>query len=86
MGKNNIYTKQQAIEKIVNDVDGWDLENVVEFAKEMWANQLEKLTLEEIESELNHTIGTYDADEESDEYCKVIDTKASRLLIDGVKK
>lgn len=81
-----VFTKAEAIEEIIKDVHNWDLENITNFAQEMWSEQLKKLSLEEIESELNHTVGTYDTDNPDEDYLKVIDTKASRLLIDGVKK
>jgi hypothetical protein len=44
-----------------------------------------KLSLKNLESDYNFQFGGYESDNDED-YVKVINTKASRLLIDGVKK
>lgn len=88
MGKNNILTKQQAIQKIVSNVDSvdsWDLDCLVGYVKEHLEQLYEQRTTEEVEADYNLEFGGYYEDDEEN-YIKVVDTKASRLLIDGVKK
>jgi hypothetical protein len=79
-----LYSRQQAIEAICDGIDDWDYENVLAFAKERLHKDLEELSLEELQSELNYTLGTYDTDNPDNEL-KVVDTKASKLLMDGAK-
>lgn len=84
MAKNNILTKQQAIKEIVDRVNDWEISCLIEYVQDDLRNKYDERTLEEIEADYNLEFGGYDTDD--DDYIKVIATKASRLLIDGVKK
>lgn len=79
-----MLTKKQAIEEIIDRVNEWDVECLVQYVQDRLQEVYKERTIEEIESDYNLEFGGYDTDE--DEYVTIIDTKASRLLIDGVKK
>jgi hypothetical protein len=85
--KPTIVTKQQAIDELVDKVDDWDIECLTEFVKERLQDYYRKTSLKNIESDYNFNIMGIDyMAEEDNAYVKVVNTKASRLLIDGVKK
>ena len=74
-------TKEEAIDTIIQDVHQWDTENVIEFAKQLWAKELGRLSNKALESEYNSSIGSYDKDDDNEGYVKILKpTKATKVL------
>lgn len=77
---SNILTRQQAIDELMARVNNdWDIDTLINFANFHYKKILEQTTNEELESEYNIEFGIYDSENEE---IKIVDTKASKLLLD----
>jgi hypothetical protein len=78
-----IKTRQQAINEIIDNVENWDIDCLVETVRVTLGEFYQERTDAEVESDYNSEFNTLD-DEEG--YTKIVNTKASRVLMNGVKK
>jgi hypothetical protein len=85
--KQTIVTKQQAITELLEKVHDWDRDCLIGFVQEELEKHYNKLSLKNLEHDYNFEVMGIDAIADEDTpFVKVINTKSSRLLIDGVKK
>lgn len=73
-----IITKQEALKDLIDSVDNWDLETVINHAKYYYGWQLERYSLEQLKMEYMEQFNMLDNDD--NETLEIIDTKASKIL------